>query len=37
MNSPKAEYGLLDRGKTLVPILNMLCQWGNNHKDDKLS
>ncbi|MCX8649633.1 hypothetical protein J3U21_04360 [Gilliamella sp. B2776] len=31
------EYGLLDRDKSLVPILDRLCQWGNNHKDDKLS
>ncbi|WP_442900080.1 winged helix-turn-helix transcriptional regulator [Gilliamella apicola] len=31
------EYGLLERGKSLVPILDMLCQWGNNHKDDPLS
>ena len=34
---PKVEYGLLERGKFLVPILDMLCQWGNNHKDDPLS
>ena len=33
---PKVEYGLLERGKTLVPILDMLCQWGNIHKDDEL-
>ncbi|MBI0130079.1 winged helix-turn-helix transcriptional regulator [Snodgrassella alvi] len=34
---PKVEYGLLERGKSLVPILDMLCQWGNNHKNDPLS
>lgn len=33
---PKVEYGLLERGKSLVPILDMLCQWGENHKDDLL-
>lgn len=33
---PKVEYGLLERGKTLVPVLDMLCQWGNIHKDDEL-
>ncbi|MCO6517926.1 MAG: helix-turn-helix transcriptional regulator [Snodgrassella sp.] len=33
---PKVEYGLLERGKSLVPVLDMLCQWGNKHKNDVL-
>lgn len=33
---PKVEYGLLERGKSLVPVLDMLCQWGNEHKNDLL-
>ncbi len=34
---PKVEFGLLERGKSLVPILDMLCQRGNKHKEDKLA
>ncbi len=27
---PKTEYFLSDFGKTLIPILNAMCTWGNN-------
>ena len=29
---PKVEYSLTDRGKSLIPILDSLCDWGDNHK-----
>ncbi|WP_420895133.1 winged helix-turn-helix transcriptional regulator [Snodgrassella communis] len=32
----KVEYGLLERGKSLVPVLDMLCQWRSKHKNDVL-
>jgi DNA-binding HxlR family transcriptional regulator len=25
---PKVEYSLSERGKSLIPILNMMCDWG---------
>lgn len=25
---PKVEYSLTDKGKTLLPILRMICDWG---------
>ena len=32
---PKVEYSLSDRGKSLIPILNMLCSWGENNRIEK--
>ena len=26
---PKVEYRLSERGKSLIPVLNMMCEWGN--------
>ncbi len=32
---PKVEYSLTERGKSLIPILNMMCDWGErNQKAD---
>ena len=31
---PKVEYSLTDTGKTLLPILTTLCQWGQNYADE---
>ncbi|EJD6082928.1 MULTISPECIES: winged helix-turn-helix transcriptional regulator [Providencia] len=28
---PKVEYSLTPRGKTLIPVLNMMCEWGNKY------
>lgn len=28
---PKVEYSLSEHGKTLVPILNMMSEWGEKH------
>ena len=29
---PKVEYSLTERGKSLIPIVDSLCEWGDNHK-----
>ena len=29
---PKVEYSLTERGKSLIPILDMMCEWGANNK-----
>lgn len=29
---PKVEYSLTDKGKSLIPILFELCQWGDDHR-----
>ena len=28
---PKVEYSLTERGKSLVPILNAICDWGEEN------
>ncbi len=30
---PKVEYSLSDYGKTLIPILQAMAQWGLNHQE----
>ena len=30
---PKVEYSLTERGKSLIPILDSLCEWGDKHKN----
>ncbi len=29
---PKVEYSLTERGKSLMPILDAMCEWGSNNK-----
>jgi len=29
---PKVEYSLSERGLSLMPILDLMCQWGGEHK-----
>lgn len=29
---PKVEYSLTKRGKTLIPILDALCEWGDKNR-----
>ena len=29
---PKVEYSLTARGESLIPILDNLCQWGEDHR-----
>lgn len=28
---PKVEYSLTDKGKTIIPILNVMCKWGKEN------
>ena len=30
---PKVEYSLTEKGKTLIPILDQLCEWGDTHRE----
>lgn len=30
---PKVEYALTDFGKTLIPVISLLGQWGDEHED----
>ena len=29
---PKVEYSLTERGKSLMPILDQMCTWGEEHR-----
>ena len=29
---PKVEYSLTERGKSLIPILDGMCEWGDLHR-----
>lgn len=29
---PKVEYSLTERGKSLIPILDMMCEWGEQNR-----
>ncbi len=28
---PKVEYSLTDKGKTIIPTLNLMCSWGRDY------
>lgn len=30
---PKVEYSLTERGKTLIPILDAMCEWGEERRN----
>lgn len=32
---PKVEYSISEKGKTLEPILEAMCDWGAEHLEDK--
>lgn len=34
---PKVEYSLSERGKTLMPVLQLLCRWGTEHMGDTVN
>ena len=29
---PKVEYSLTQRGESLIPILDRMCEWGEQHR-----
>ena len=33
---PKVEYSLTERGQSLIPILDDLCDWGSEHMADEI-
>jgi DNA-binding HxlR family transcriptional regulator len=33
---PKVEYSLTETGKSLMPILDQLCEWGSEHMGDRI-
>ena len=33
---PKVDYSMSERGLTLMPVLQSLCEWGNEHIHDKV-
>jgi DNA-binding HxlR family transcriptional regulator len=33
---PKVEYSLTDSGRTLMPVLDLLCAWGSEHMGDQI-
>lgn len=33
---PKVEYSLSERGKSLVPVIDMMCTWGEQHRENKV-
>ncbi|MFC4620503.1 winged helix-turn-helix transcriptional regulator [Camelliibacillus cellulosilyticus] len=32
---PKVEYSLSEYGKTLIPVAEVMCAWGENHNERK--
>lgn len=32
---PKVEYYLTEKGRSLEPLLEMMCSWGSEHMDDR--
>lgn len=32
---PKVEYAISEKGKTLWPLLELMCDWGEGHLDEK--
>jgi DNA-binding HxlR family transcriptional regulator len=32
---PKVEYRLSELGRTFIPVLNSLCQWGKDYKEKR--
>ncbi len=33
---PRVEYSLTERGESLIPILDQLCEWGYEHMDEDI-
>ncbi len=32
---PRVEYSATEKGKTLFPILDLMCEWGEKNNDDR--
>ena len=32
---PKVEYSLTEEGRSLIPILDGMCEWGDNHRRER--
>ncbi len=32
---PRVEYSITDKGKTLFPILELMCEWGEKNIDER--
>lgn len=32
---PKVEYSITQKGKTLLPLLELMCEWGKNNMDER--
>lgn len=32
---PKVEYSLSEKGRSLMPVLQQICQWGYDHFDEE--
>ncbi|MBR4217105.1 MAG: winged helix-turn-helix transcriptional regulator, partial [Candidatus Methanomethylophilaceae archaeon] len=33
---PKVEYSLTETGKSLIPLLDGMCEWGDRHRPEQL-
>jgi DNA-binding HxlR family transcriptional regulator len=34
---PRVEYSLTEKGCTLTPLLNLMCEWGKGHQNETAS
>ena len=34
---PKVEYSLTENGRSIVPILDLLCEWGEEHMGERIT
>ena len=34
---PKVEYSLTENGKSIIPILDLLCEWGEEHMGERIT
>lgn len=32
---PRVEYSITEKGRSLLPILELMCEWGEAHLDDR--
>lgn len=34
---PRVEYSITEKGRSLFPVLELMCQWGAEHMDDRFT